>query len=128
VCADFFTTVILELKGGELVERWITGLQLGRFGVTLLFLGAIFVLGMFMDWIGILLVFLPIAVPIITAVGIDPLWFAILFFITGCSAVYTVANNSTCDNIHIPRHSPTGCQELSSEFDRIAECLPNIVR
>jgi len=82
VCAGLFTTVFLGLKGGELIERWVVGLQLGRFGVILLFLGVIFILGMFMDWVGILLVFLPIAVPITTAVGIDPLWFAILFCIT----------------------------------------------
>jgi tripartite ATP-independent transporter DctM subunit len=82
VGAGLFTTVFLGLHGGELMERWILGLQLGKFGVIVLLLGIIFVLGMFMDWVGILLVFVPIAAPIIESTGIDPLWFAILFCIT----------------------------------------------
>ena len=37
------------------------------------------VLGMFMDWIGILLLTMPIFVPVATSLGYDPVWFGILF-------------------------------------------------
>ncbi len=37
------------------------------------------VLGMFMDWIGILLLTMPIFVPVATDLGFDPVWFGILF-------------------------------------------------
>ncbi len=37
------------------------------------------VLGMFMDWIGILLLTMPIFVPIVVGFGMDPVWFGILF-------------------------------------------------
>jgi TRAP-type mannitol/chloroaromatic compound transport system permease large subunit len=34
---------------------------------------------MFMDWIGILLLTMPIFVPIIIGFGYDPIWFGVLF-------------------------------------------------
>ncbi len=37
------------------------------------------VLGMFMDWIGILLLTMPIFVPIVVDLGYSPIWFGILF-------------------------------------------------
>ena len=37
------------------------------------------VLGMFMDWIGILLLTMPIFVPVAVELGFDPVWFGILF-------------------------------------------------
>jgi TRAP-type mannitol/chloroaromatic compound transport system permease large subunit len=42
----------------------------------------VFILGMFMDWIGILLVIVPIYIPIVNAMGWDPLWLSIIFCIT----------------------------------------------
>jgi TRAP-type mannitol/chloroaromatic compound transport system permease large subunit len=39
------------------------------------------VLGLFMDWVGILLLTMPIFVPIIESLGYDPIWFGILFCI-----------------------------------------------
>jgi tripartite ATP-independent transporter DctM subunit len=82
VCAGLFTTVFLGLNGGKVIEKWIVGLQFGKFGIMMVLMGAIFFLGMFMDWLGLLLIFLPIVVPIITEIGINQLWFAILFCIT----------------------------------------------
>jgi len=80
--AGVFTSVFLGLKGGEALEGWILAADLGKTGVVVLILAIIFILGMFMDWVGILLVFVPVAVPIVDKFGIDPLWFAILFCIT----------------------------------------------
>ncbi|MEP5985767.1 TRAP transporter large permease subunit, partial [Roseibium sp.] len=39
----------------------------------------LFVLGMFLDWVGIALLTMPIFVPIITQLGYDPVWFGVLF-------------------------------------------------
>jgi len=82
VGAGVFTTVFMAFKGGDLVANWIIGLSLGKLGVTILLLGIVFILGMFMDWVAILMVFLPIVVRLTSALNIDPLWFAILFCIT----------------------------------------------
>jgi tripartite ATP-independent transporter DctM subunit len=47
--------------------------------VILLMMAVLVVLGMFMDWVGILLLTMPIFVPIIKNLGYDPIWFGILF-------------------------------------------------
>ncbi len=48
--------------------------------VVLLTMVAVFlVLGMFIDWIGILFLTMPIFIPTLTAFGYDPVWFGIVF-------------------------------------------------
>jgi TRAP-type mannitol/chloroaromatic compound transport system permease large subunit len=39
----------------------------------------LFVLGAFLDWVGIALLTMPIFVPIIVSLGLDPIWFGVLF-------------------------------------------------
>ena len=47
--------------------------------VVLIMMAVLIVLGLFMDWVGILLLTMPIFVPIIDDLGYDPIWFGILF-------------------------------------------------
>jgi tripartite ATP-independent transporter DctM subunit len=47
--------------------------------VVLLMMAVLIVLGLFMDWVGILLLTMPIFVPIVENLGYDPVWFGILF-------------------------------------------------
>ena len=42
-------------------------------------MAVLIVLGLFMDWVGILLLTMPIFVPIIESLGYDAVWFGILF-------------------------------------------------
>ncbi|MDQ2695547.1 MAG: TRAP transporter large permease subunit, partial [Pseudomonadota bacterium] len=42
-------------------------------------MAVLIVLGLFMDWVGILLLTMPIFVPIVENLGYDPVWFGILF-------------------------------------------------
>ena len=37
------------------------------------------VLGAFMDWVGIVLLTMPVFLPIVISLGFDPIWFGILF-------------------------------------------------
>ena len=39
----------------------------------------LFILGMFLDWVGIALLTMPIFVPIVKDLGYDPIWFGVLF-------------------------------------------------
>src|SRR5215217_2179596 len=55
------------LKGGQtFVAESILGTGLPAYGVLLLMMVILFVLGMFLDWVGILLLTVPIFVPILT--------------------------------------------------------------
>jgi len=40
-----------------------------------------FILGMFIDWIGIILVMIPIMAPVGIALNFDPLWFAMMLIV-----------------------------------------------
>jgi len=80
--AKFFMTTFNKLGGGTLIYDFLMNLDTGPTALLLIMLGIIFILGMFMDWIGILLVVIPIFVPIVTAMGWEPIWFAIMFCIT----------------------------------------------
>jgi tripartite ATP-independent transporter DctM subunit len=81
--AGFFTTSFMALGGGEVLEKFIFGISGGgQLGTIVVMLIIILILGMFMDWIGTLLVIVPIFAPILKSVGADPVWFAIMFCIT----------------------------------------------
>jgi tripartite ATP-independent transporter DctM subunit len=76
--ASCFTAVFLGLGGGDVVTGFLIGLGLGPYGLLVLMLFIIFVLGMFIDWIGILLITIPIFMPLAKLLGFDPLWFGII--------------------------------------------------
>jgi len=64
---------------GEWFCALITGLELNRwtilFGMQVMF----FILGCVLDPAGIILITIPIFIPIVRALGFDPLWFGVLF-------------------------------------------------
>jgi tripartite ATP-independent transporter DctM subunit len=74
---------VYNLSGGQrYVTDLITGLDISPFITILVMMAVFFLLGMFMDWIGILLLCMPIFVPIVLALGYDPVWFGVLFSVT----------------------------------------------
>jgi tripartite ATP-independent transporter DctM subunit len=72
---------IYNLMGGiDFVEETILTLSGGSAFATLLIMMVILlVLGMFLDWVGVALLTMPIFVPIITNLGFDPIWFGVVF-------------------------------------------------
>jgi tripartite ATP-independent transporter DctM subunit len=80
--AKFFMTTFNKLGGGNLIYDFLMNLNTGPTTLLIIMLLIIFILGMFMDWIGILLVVIPIFVPIVKTMGWEPLWFAMMFCIT----------------------------------------------
>ena len=76
-----FTTIFRFHGGGELVEALIEYLQLSPNGMAALFLAIIFVLGIVLDWVSIVLIVVPIFSPLLSAAGIDQIWFAVMAII-----------------------------------------------
>lgn len=71
-----------NLSGGPTyVANSIIGLDLPPLGIMLLIMFIFLLLGMFMDWIGIVLLTMPVFLPLILKLGYDPIWFGILFCI-----------------------------------------------
>ncbi len=71
---------VYNLMGGvDFVSGMITGVSDNPTVVVLLMMAILFVLGAFLDWVGIALLTMPIFVPIIKSMGMDPVWFGVLF-------------------------------------------------
>jgi tripartite ATP-independent transporter DctM subunit len=71
-----------NLAGGSTyVANLIIGLELPPLGVILLMMLIFMLLGMFMDWVGIVLLAMPVFLPIVVKLGYNPVWFGILFCI-----------------------------------------------
>jgi tripartite ATP-independent transporter DctM subunit len=71
---------VYNLMGGNrFVQNMILGLEVSPLLIILLMMAILIFLGMFMDWIGIALLTMPIFVPIVTGLGYDPVWFGVVF-------------------------------------------------
>ncbi|WP_343116096.1 TRAP transporter large permease [Ostreiculturibacter nitratireducens] len=65
-----------------LVGDTLTRLDIGRYGVLAVILLSYLVLGCFMEGFAMLVLTMPIFLPVITALGFDPIWFGVLVVIT----------------------------------------------
>ncbi|MFA5634965.1 MAG: TRAP transporter large permease subunit [Anaerovoracaceae bacterium] len=72
--ANAFTSVFLGMNGGQLVERVVESMGVGPWGAYIIMSIIVFVLGMFIDWIGIVMLVFPIFLPIMQGFGFDTLW------------------------------------------------------
>lgn len=83
--ATLFSVVFRKLGGDDLIAEWLHGSAHGDIQVLLTIMLVTFILGMFLDWIEISLVMLPLVAPVVTQLdfGLPPdqmlLWFAIMF-------------------------------------------------
>jgi len=73
-----FTGIFLGARGGEVVTELIMGMPGGRWGAFAVIMFIVFMLGFFIDWIGILFIMVPIITPVFEALGFDPVWAAIM--------------------------------------------------
>jgi len=79
VGATAFSLVLRGFGGDEVIEGALTGLPFGPEGVVIVVLIAAFFLGFFLDWIEITLIILPLIAPIMKSMGIDLVWFTVMF-------------------------------------------------
>jgi tripartite ATP-independent transporter DctM subunit len=75
-CDRVVSDAILAAPGGA----W------GAFGIIMVI---IFVLGFFIDWIGILFIMIPVVSPVVGKMGFDPLWFGLMICINLQTAFMT---------------------------------------
>jgi len=76
--ATAFSLVFGELGGGDMALEFFTGDMEDKWMFIFIAMLVIFILGFFIDFIEIAFVVVPILVPIVASLGIDPIWFAIL--------------------------------------------------
>jgi len=69
-----YVGVFMSAGGGNVVKEAILAVPGGRWGSFLVIMLIVFLLGMFIEWIGIVFIIVPILSPVIVALGFDPLW------------------------------------------------------
>jgi TRAP-type mannitol/chloroaromatic compound transport system permease large subunit len=79
VGATAFSLVLRGFGGDEVIESALTGLPFDKNGVVIVVLIAAFFLGFFLDWIEITLIILPLIAPIMKGLGVDLVWFTVMF-------------------------------------------------
>jgi tripartite ATP-independent transporter DctM subunit len=86
VAAAFvFTGTFMLVGGGFVLKEALFNLPLGPWGIFAIMIASFFVFGLFMEWVGIVPILVPIFTPIIDQLGFDPLWAAMIF----CVAMQT---------------------------------------
>ena len=81
MAGSLFTGVFAATGGMSLMKEIVNSFNLSPWFLLFAFLGIIFIAGFFLEWISILLIFIPIFIPLIVQVGFDPVWFCVLVLI-----------------------------------------------
>ena len=76
IFAGFFVSVFMRLGGGAVVDQAIRAIPFNKWGIFIVMMLIVFVLGLLMDWIASILIIIPIFTPIASTLGFDPIWFA----------------------------------------------------
>ena len=78
IFSSIYNSVFLFLGGGALIKGALMSLPFGKWFILSLMMFVLFIGGFFISWQGLLYIVIPIFLPVVTALGFDPLWFAIL--------------------------------------------------
>lgn len=76
--ATAFSMAFTYTGGDAVVEEWLTQLPGEKMGFLILSMVVILILGFFIDFVEISFIIVPILAPVADALGIAPVWFAIL--------------------------------------------------
>jgi tripartite ATP-independent transporter DctM subunit len=76
-----FVGVFMSAGCGEVVNNLLMAVPGGKWGTFFMIMLIVFILGMFIEWIGIVFIVVPIFSPILARLGFDPLWSAMMICI-----------------------------------------------
>jgi tripartite ATP-independent transporter DctM subunit len=72
-----FVGVFMRANCDKVVSEYVLAAG-GKWAIFLVIMFICFILGFFIDWLGIIFIVVPIVTPIAAQVGFDPLWFAMM--------------------------------------------------
>ena len=81
VGANIFTSVFFGVGGSTVMTNFVLSLNIGPVGTFIAVMALVFVLGMLIDWVGILLIVVPIFMPILNMFGFDTLWASMMIIV-----------------------------------------------
>jgi C4-dicarboxylate transporter DctM subunit len=84
VIGAFILNLALSLTGiGEAITKWATSFGLSRVELLGLLILFYLLLGMFMDTLSMMVATIPLTFPVVSAAGVDPIWFGV-FLVLMC--------------------------------------------
>jgi tripartite ATP-independent transporter DctM subunit len=81
LAGTLFTGVFIGGGGINTASLLIAKMALSPWMLLSLMMLIIFIAGFFLDWISIVLIFVPLFTPLVIQAGFDPVWFCVLFLI-----------------------------------------------
>ena len=84
-----FTAIFAASGGGWMLADFMGELDLSPYWLILALMFIVLIAGMVLDWISIVLIFVPIFMPLVKLAGIDPIWFAVMFMVVVQTAYLT---------------------------------------
>jgi len=78
---NMFAGVFVGSGGVSVAEELIQNADLTPWLTLAVFLAICFVAGFILDWISVLLIFIPVFIPIVKTLGYDPVWFCVMFLV-----------------------------------------------
>ncbi|MBI4186025.1 MAG: TRAP transporter large permease subunit [Chloroflexi bacterium] len=83
-------TYVLNITGiSQRVTEYVVALPLGKIGILVLFYLMYLVMGCFFDTWSMLFLTFPFVMPVINALGINPIWWGVVYVLAGEQAVIT---------------------------------------
>lgn len=79
--AGAYSAVFQGLGGAEVITNAMQYIPAGRWGVFIFMQVVIFIFAMIMNSTSIMMITIPVFLPVIKALGFDPLWFGVIFII-----------------------------------------------
>ena len=76
--SNFFGGVFSRLGTPEVISNALLSLELNKYLILIIIMAAIFLLAWPLEWVPIVLIFVPIVLPMVKQLGFDMVWFAIL--------------------------------------------------
>jgi tripartite ATP-independent transporter DctM subunit len=78
---SMFAGVFVAAGGVSVAEQIIRNADMAPWMTLAVFLGICFLAGFVLDWISVLLIFIPVFMPIVKTLGYDPAWFCVMFLV-----------------------------------------------
>ena len=78
---NMFAGVFVAAGGVSVAEELIAAAKLTPWLTLVAFLFICFLAGFVLDWISVLLIFIPVFIPIVKSLGFDPVWFCVMFLV-----------------------------------------------
>jgi len=89
IAGSSFAALVSGAGVAKFVSQAMVGLPFGPLGILGVMMGILFIMGMFIEVVPMIMITMPIFLPVTMQLGIDPLWFALLFTIAILIGVIT---------------------------------------